>query len=187
VTQRVQIGLVFIITYFSVSYLHYPYLTYLLTKSGHWEVVLSQGLLQLILIWIYTKGLNYFPQEDIIDIYLKMGRWAAYIFLIPFVINLTALVAFDLRLHAEILISIFLTRTPYWSVLVLLIFISAYTAIKGWGTILRSSVFIFLLVIPLVMFNSISSMINFDFHNASPVWQPSFNFLLDINSLYLLG
>lgn len=186
-TRRVQIGLVFIITYFSVGYLHYPYLIYLLTQSGHWEVVLSQGLLQLILIWIYMKGLNYFPQKDIIDIYLKMGRWAAYLFLIPFVINLTALVAFDLRFHTEVLTSIFLTRTPYWSILVLLIFISAYTAIKGWGTILRSSVFIFLLVIPLVMFNSISSMINFDFQNAFPIWQSSINFLVDIKFLYLLG
>ncbi len=169
-TQRVQIGLVFVITYFSVGYLHYPYIVYLLTKTGHWEVVLSQGLVLLILIRIYTKG-----------------RVAACIFLFPLVINLTALIASLLRVHTEVFNSIFLTRTPYWAVLALLFSVTTYTAIKGLGTILRSSVFIFILVIPLVIFNCISSAVNFDVHNAAPAWRSSFDFLFDIKFIYLLG
>jgi hypothetical protein len=186
-TQRMQIGLVFVITYFSVGYLHYPYLVYSLTRTGHWEVVMSQGLVLLSLIWVYTKGLSYFPTRDVIDIYLRMGRAAACIFLLPLVINLTALVTSLLRVHTEVFNSIFLTRTPYWAILVLLFSITTYTAIKGLGTILRSSVFIFILVIPLVVFNCISAGVNFDIHNAAPAWRSTFDFLFDIKFIYLLG
>jgi hypothetical protein len=187
VTYRLQIGVIFIIIHLSFGYLAYPNLIYELTKTGHWEVVMCQGFLQLILIWIYIKGLNYFPKNDVIDIYLKIGRWAAFIFLTPFVINLIALVASNTRLHTDVIISIFLPRTPYWSVLILLFFISVYTAIKGLGTILRCSIFIFFIVIPLVAFNFFSSVINFDLHNVTPVWNLNLKFLLNIKFLYILG
>jgi hypothetical protein len=187
VTQRLQIGLVFIIMYLGSGFLLYPVLIYSLTKTGHWAVVLSYGLLQLILILIYKKGLDYFPKKDVIDIYLQMGRWAAFIFLIPYVFTLTALVAMGLRAHTEAFITIFLIRTPYWAVLVPLLFISTYTAIKGLGTILRSSVFIFFIVNFLVVIIFIFSIGNFNLQNASPVWPSSLNFLLNRNFFYLLG
>ncbi|SFD54782.1 Spore germination protein [Bacillus sp. OV194] len=186
-TQRIQIGAVFIIINLSFGYLVYPNLIYVLTKTAHWEVVMCQCFLQLILIWIYIKGLNYFPENDVIDIYLKMGRWAAIMFLTPFVINLIALVALNIRLHTEVIISIFLPRTPYWSIMTLLFFISVYTAIKGLGTILRSSIFIFLIVIPLVVFNIFSSFINFDLNNVTLGWNSPPKFLLNKNFFYLLG
>lgn len=186
-THRLQIGIIFIIIHLSFGYLLYPNLIYALTKTGHWEVVMCLGFLQLILIWIYIKGLNYFPQNDVIDIYLKIGRWAAFIFLTPFVFNLIALVAFHTRQHTEVIISIFLPRTPNWSILILLFFISVYTAIKGIGTILRCSIFIFFMVIPLVAFNFFSSTINFDLHNVTPVWNLNLKFLSDIKFFYLLG
>ncbi|MBN3543858.1 GerAB/ArcD/ProY family transporter [Fictibacillus barbaricus] len=186
-TQRIQIVIVFILIQLSIGYLVYPNLIYALTKTAHWEVVMFQGFLQWILIWIYIKGLNYFPENDVIDIYLKMGRWATIIILTPFVINLIALVAFNIRLHTEVIISVFLPRTPYWSILILLYFISVYTAIKGLGTIFRSSIFIFLIVIPLVLFNIFSSVINFDIHNVTPAWNSPARFLFNIKFFYLLG
>lgn len=186
-TQRIQIGIVFIIMHLSFFYLVYPNLIYELTQTAHWEVVLCHCFLQLTLILIYIKGLNYFPKNDVIDIYLKMGRWAAFIFLTPFVINLITLVALNIRLHTEVIISIFLPRTPYWSIMTMLFFISVYTAIKGLGTILRSSIFIFLFVIPLVVFNIFSSFINFDLHNVTLGWNLPPKFLLNKNFFYLLG
>lgn len=186
-TQRLQIGFVFVLMHLSAGYLTFPNFIYMLTDKGHWEVVLCLGFLQLILIWIYIKGLNYFPKKDVIDIYLKMGRMPAIIFLTPFVINLTALVAFNIRSHTEAINSIFLLKTPYWPVLMLLFFISTYTAIKGLDTILRFSIFIFFSVIPLLIFIFFSSAINFDLQNASPVWQSSLSFLLNINFFYLIG
>lgn len=186
-TSRLQFGLVFIIMYMGSGYLQYPSLVYKLTKTGHWGVILSYGLVQLILLMIYKKGLNYFPQKDMIDIFLKMGKWVAYIFLIPAVLIFTLLVAMSLRHHAEVIGSIFLIRTPSWAILILLLVISMYTAMKGLGTILRSSVFIFFIVNILVVFVIISSVVNFNFRNALPVWPSTFDFLTDINFLYLLG
>ncbi|WP_054028604.1 GerAB/ArcD/ProY family transporter [Bacillus sp. FJAT-28004] len=186
-TQRLQIWLVFIIMNMGFGFLMYPHLIYTLSNSGHWAVVLSYGLLQLILMMIFKKGLDYFPKKDVIDICLQMGRWAAFIFFIPYVINLTVFVAITLRAHSEDVVSVFLIRTPYWAVLVLLFFISTYTAIKGLGTILRSSAFIFFIINFLVVLVIASSTINFDFQNAAPAWPSSFNFLLKDNFFYLMG
>jgi Spore germination protein len=187
VTNRIQIGVIFIIINLSFGYLVYPNLIYALAKTAHWEVVLCQALLQLFLIWIYFKGLHFFPEKDVIDIYLKMGRWASFVILTPLIINLVTLLALNIRLHTEVIISIFLPRTPYWSIMILLFFISVYTAVKGLGTILRSSIFIFLIVIPLVLLNIFTSVVNFDVHNVTPSWHLPHKFLFHIKFLYLLG
>jgi len=187
VTNRIQIGIIFIIVNLSFGYLVYPNLVYGLVKIAHWEVVICQCFLQMILIWIYIRGLGYFQGNDVIDIYLKMGRWAAIIFLSPFVINLVTLVALNIRMHTEVIISIFLPRTPYWSIMILFFFISTYTAIKGIGTILRSSVFIFFIVIPLVVFSFFTSVVNFDLHNVTPSWYSPHKFLSNVKFYYLLG
>ncbi|MGG1678624.1 Ger(x)C family spore germination protein [Neobacillus sp. NRS-1170] len=186
-TKQLQIGIIFFNIHLSFGYLVYPNLLYAVAKTGHWEMVLCQGLLQLILIWIYMKGLDYFPNNDVIAILLNMGRWAAIIFLTPYVINLVALVAFNIRLHTEVIISIFLPRTPYWSIMILFFFISVYTAIKGLGTILRSSILIFMFVFPLVLTNIFSSVINFDLHNVVPGWHLPHKFMLNSKFVYLLG
>jgi hypothetical protein len=184
---KLQIAFIFIIMYVSLHHLFYPDLVFHLTNSGHWEVVLCQGLLQLFLIWIYIKGLSYFPQHDVIDIYLKMGKPVAFILLIPFVIFITVLVALNNRLHTEVIISIFLSRTPSWPVLVLLFFVTTYIALSGLGTILRSSFFIFFMIIPLMMLITFTSVINIDWFNALPVWQPSLDFLINKKFFYLMG
>ncbi|AOH53561.1 hypothetical protein ABE28_004290 [Peribacillus muralis] len=186
-TQRIQIAAVFIIIHLSFGYVVYPNLIYMLTETAHWEVIICQCLLQLILIWVYMKGLNYFPAQNVIDIYLKMGRWAAIIFLTPFAINLIVLASLNNRIHTEVIISIFLPRTPYWAILVLLFFISVYTALKGLGTILRSAIFIFLFVIPLVVLNIFSSSVNFNIHNVTPGLNLPPKFLLEMKFFYLLG
>lgn len=186
-TNRIQIGAIFIIINLSFGYLVYPNLIYALAKTAHWEVVLCQAFVQLFLIWIYFKGLNFFPEKDVIDIFLKIGRWFSFIILIPLIFNLVALFALNIRLHTEVINSIFLPRTPYWSIIILLFFISIYTAIKGLGTILRSSVIIFLIVIPLVLLNIFTSVINFDLHNVTPSWNSPLTFLFHIKFLYLIG
>ncbi|GGI18252.1 GerAB/ArcD/ProY family transporter [Gottfriedia solisilvae] len=186
-TNRIQIGVIFIIINLSFGYLLYPNLVYTLAKTAHWEVVLCQAFLQLLLIWIYFKGLSFFPEKDVIDIYLKMGRWFSFIFLTPLIINLVTLFALNIRLHTEVIISIFLPRTPYWSIMILLFVISIYTAVKGLGTILRSSVIIFLIVILLVVLNIFTSVVNFDVHNVTPSWSLPHKFLFNIKFLYLIG
>ncbi|MFD1356847.1 GerAB/ArcD/ProY family transporter [Fictibacillus halophilus] len=185
--RPLQIGLTFIIIQLSFGYLIFPDLIYDLTNTAHWALVMCHGIVQLFLIWIYFKGLSYFPQSDVVDVYFKIGRWVAFLYFIPFVINLILIVAFNNRVHTEVIISIFLPRTPYWSILILLFFISAYTATKGIGTILRCSVFLSFLVIPLVVFNIFSSTVNFDLHNVSQVWDLPIQSWLDIKFFYLLG
>ncbi|MGD6992103.1 GerAB/ArcD/ProY family transporter [Sutcliffiella horikoshii] len=185
--QKLQIGFIFIIMYVSLNHLFYPDLILQLTNYGHWGVVFCQGLLQLFLIWIYIKGLSYFPHQDVIDICLKIGKPIAFILLIPFVISLTVLVTINNRLHTDVIISIFLPRTPSWPVLVLLFFITTYIALTGLGTILRASFFIFFMVIPLLLMITFTSFINIDWYNAAPIRPPSINFLIEKNFFYLMG
>lgn len=186
-TKQLQIVAVFIIVSLSYGYLLYPSIIYSLTDTTHWLVVLSQGFIQLILVWLYIKGLKRFPQHTLLDIYSKMGKWMTLLFLFPFALNLIALITFSVRMHTETILSIFLPRTPYWSILLLLLFISAYTAIKGFDTILRSAIFIVLLILFIILLNTFSSFVNYDVYNIASDKHVSIAFLLNPKFLTLIG
>ncbi|MED1865798.1 GerAB/ArcD/ProY family transporter [Fictibacillus nanhaiensis] len=186
-TYRIQLGVVFIILHLSFSYIIYPNLVYSLTRTAHWEVVMWQGFFQILLLLIFLRGLSYFPKNDVVEIFLKMGKGIAIFFLMPLAINLVGLIALNLRIHTDVITALFLPRTPYWSITILLFLISVYTAVNGFKTILRSSVFIFLIVLPLVLFNLFSSYVNIDIENVQTVWNSPPKFLLDINFFYVIG
>jgi hypothetical protein len=168
-------------------YLLYPKLVISMTEGGHWAVILTQGLLQMVFMLIFKKGLDYFPKMDVIDIFRQMGKWVAFILLVPFAFVLTMMVGFGLRSHTDQIIMIFLNRTPNWVVLALFVFISAFGAIKGLETILRSSVLVFIIVNLIILFIAFTMMINIDFHNALPAWPSSLRFLWNAKFNYLTG
>jgi hypothetical protein len=182
-----QPGFTFIIMHMGNIFFLYVKLVYLTTNSGHWEVVMTQSLIQFLLMWLYIKALSRFPQNDIIDIYLKAGKWIAFAILLPIVVHLTMYVMLNIRAHSELLEYAFLPRTPFWAIMILLFFVSTYTSLKGLKTILRCSVFIFFLVIPCLIFIICSSMTNIDIHNASPFWNRSFDFITDKNFPSIVG
>lgn len=186
-TQRVQIALLVCVASGGFVYLLYPRLVISSMNSGHWAMVLFQGLLQMVFMLIYKKGLDYFPKNDLIDIFRQMGKWVAFIILVPYAFVLTSMIGFGLRAHSEEIISIFLNRTPYWAVLALLVFISAFAAIKGLETMLRASVIVFIIINLLIMFNTLTVMTNFDFHNALPAWPSSLHFLWNGKFTFLTG
>lgn len=187
-TQRVQMALLVCVASGGFVYLLYPRLVISSTDSGHWVMVLFQGLLQIFFMLIYKKGLDYFPDKDLIDIFRQMGKWVAFIILVPYAFILTSMVGFGLRAHSEEIIAILrMSRTPYWAVLAFLVFISAFAAIKGLGTMLRASVIVFIITNLFIVFNTLTVTANFDFYNAFPVWPSSLQFLWDSNFNFLTG
>ncbi|TVY05591.1 GerAB/ArcD/ProY family transporter [Paenibacillus cremeus] len=185
--HRVQLVLLVCVMNGGFVYLLYPKILYSITVGGHWVVILYEGLLQMVFMLIYKKGLDYFPKKDVIEIFRQMGKWAAYIVLVPFAFVLTAMVGFGLRAHSEEIREIFLNRTPSWAVLVLLVFLAALAAVKGLETMMRACVVVFIIVNSLVLFIMFTIIINFDVHNASPVLPMSPNFLLNTKINYLAG
>lgn len=185
--QRVQIVFLVCIMSGGFVYLLYPKLIISMTEGGHWAVILTQGLLQMVFMLIFKKGLDYFPNKDVIDIFRQVGKWVAFIFLVPFAFVLTTLVGFGLRSHTDQINLIFLIRTPNWAILALFVFISAFGAIKGLETILRSSVIVFIIVNLIILFIAFTGMSNFDFHNALPAWPSSLHFLWSAKFNYLTG
>ncbi|MEC1177231.1 GerAB/ArcD/ProY family transporter [Metasolibacillus meyeri] len=186
-TKQLQIVMVFIIVYLSFGYLLYPDLIYTLTDTTHWLVVLCQSLLHVALVCLYIQGLKYFPNSTVTDIYLKMGKWAAIVVLLPFVVNLIGLMTFSLRMHTEAIRAIFLPRTPYWAILLLLMSIAFYVALKGFSAILRSAIFILFIILFISLMNTLSSFINYDVYNIAQDKDFSLAFLSDKRFLYLLG
>lgn len=186
-TQRVQIVFLVCIMSGGFVYLLYPKLVISMTEGGHWAVILTQGLQQMVFMLIFKKGLDYFPKKDVIDIFRQMGKWVAFILLVPLAFVLTTMVGVGLRSHTDQIIMIFLNRTPNWTVLALFVFISAFAAIKGLETMLRSSVIVFIIVNLVILFIAFTGMKNFDFHNALPAWPSSLSFLWNANFNYLTG
>ena len=185
--QKWQVGYVFIIMNLGTAFYLYDKLIYSSTNRGHWEVILCQGLLQLFLIWLYIKGLKKFPKKDIIDIYLKIGRWLGIVMIVPLIVHLVIEVLLNIRANSEIIVFAFLPRTPNWAVMLLLFFVSTYTSIKGLQTILRSSIFLFFIIIPNLIFIMSLSIVNLDIQNAFPFWNTSVDFLFNGHFPYIVG
>lgn len=185
--HRVQLVMLVCVMSGGFVFLLYPKIINSITVGGHWVVILCAGLLQMVFMLIYKKGLDYFPKKDVIDIFRQMGKWAACIVLVPLAFVFTAIVGYGLRAHSDATIAIFLNRTPSWAVLAVFVFLAALAAVKGLETMMRASVVVFIIVNSLVLFIAFTVIINFDVHNASPVLPTSPKFLLNTKFYYLSG
>ncbi|MFC5451000.1 GerAB/ArcD/ProY family transporter [Paenibacillus aestuarii] len=185
--QRIQLVTLVCVMTGGFVYLLYPRIINSITVGGHWVVILYEGLLQMIFMLLYKKGLDYFPKKDVIDIFRQMGKWAAYIVLVPFAFVLTVIAGCGLRAHSEEIRAVFLNRTPFWAILALFVFLAALAAIKGLETMMRASVVVFIIVNSLVLFITFTVITNFDVYNSSPVLPTSPNFLLNTKIYYLSG
>ncbi|WP_053375310.1 GerAB/ArcD/ProY family transporter [Paenibacillus sp. FJAT-27812] len=147
------------------------------TKSGHWEPILVGFFLEWILMWVYLKGLAVFPKMDLVDIFNDLiGKWAARIFLLPLILFFFVDLSVILRVHAEMLTVTFLPEYPIWTI-VLLVVIPLYAAWKGIDTIIRSTIILFILCMPITVFSFITSFGNFDIKNSYPLVDAKLSFL----------
>lgn len=147
--------------------------------NAYWIPVTFMFVLEWIFVWVYLKGLSFFPGMDLAEVLIQTtGKWAAFIILIPFVFYLLTDVVLMSRNIAAMVTMIFLPITPLWALLSF-IAISIFCAMGGLPTILRSGMVFLVLFSPVLLFSFFSTVNYIDLHNALPITDWRFKFLTD--------
>ncbi|WP_138752284.1 GerAB/ArcD/ProY family transporter [Paenibacillus sinopodophylli] len=147
------------------------------TSEGHWLAIIIGLVLNGAMVWLYMKGLGYFPQQDIISIYTGLGKGAAVLFLLPLIFFLFITNIITIRAFSEAITLIFLANTPLWAIMALIIIISGYIALNGVESIFRTGVLLAILFLPVILFTICISFQNVDFRYFFPIMDEKLTFL----------
>ncbi|WP_257009706.1 spore germination protein [Evansella halocellulosilytica] len=145
----------------------------------HWLPILIGVVVHITFIWIFMKGLSFFENKSIVDIYFEAGKGISFIFLVPVMIYFLLVTITTVSAHSEIINIAFLSETPDWAIIVLFLVIAAYIATKGVEAILRTGLLIALLFFPLTIFIYFMSFQNVDWRYFFPLFDIDYSFLTE--------
>ncbi|NQX58305.1 GerAB/ArcD/ProY family transporter [Paenibacillus qinlingensis] len=175
--STLTVPLFFIGAHCSIIFLLFPRAVLHTTKFGHWEPAAMYTLIEIILMVILLKGLNKSGDLDYADILLPLGRWISIVLLLPLVIYILMIGVLGIRGFAELMIIVFVVRSPLFSILILLSFITLLGSSIGPQGILRASTLISLLHLPALIFALVGCLVNSTFTNIFPLVNTNFDFL----------
>lgn len=164
-----QVATLYILAHVGVIFYLYPSNLLETMESGHWVAVLIGFLIHIAIVWGYMWGLGRFERGNVIDIFLKLGKWPALLMMMPVFFYLLVAVAITTRAYGEIITLLFLSSTPLWAMMALILAVSLFLAIQSIGTILRTSMLLLALCLPPTMFVLVSSFQNIDWHYLLPL------------------
>ncbi|MFC5452522.1 GerAB/ArcD/ProY family transporter [Paenibacillus aestuarii] len=168
--------LMYLIMHFGLIFFMYPENIIASTDAVHWIAILSGLAVQLIFIAVYMKGLNFFPGRDIIDIYSSTGLGVSLLFLLPIALYFLMVNIITIRAYSEIISIVFLSNTPLWAIMILLLLVATYIAGKGVETIFRTGLLLGLLFLPLILLIFLASFQNVDWNYVFPLYENDFSF-----------
>ncbi|WP_430509755.1 GerAB/ArcD/ProY family transporter [Gottfriedia solisilvae] len=171
-----QVVIMYILTHLSLIFFMYPRNIIASTGEGHWLPIMIGLIFHFLFIAIYMKGLSYFPNKDLITIYLGVGKFIAIIFLLPITLYFIMIIIITIRAYSEIITIVFLSKTPLWAIMAFLLFISTYLASKEVESIFRTGALIAFLFLPLIILIFGSSIQNVDWHYLFPIVDKQFTF-----------
>ncbi|MBD2872279.1 GerAB/ArcD/ProY family transporter [Paenibacillus arenilitoris] len=175
--KSLHIVLLYCLTQLGVIYFVYPEDIIASAEEGHWLPVVLGIFVNLIVTAAYMKGLRYFPKQDLIGILTGVGKTAAVLFLLPITVYLFMVNLITVRAFAEIITIVFLSNTPLWSIIALLLAISGLIAMNGAFSIMRTGVLLGLLFLPLMAFVIFMSFQNADWRYVFPLLDDNLGFL----------
>ncbi|QGH34209.1 GerAB/ArcD/ProY family transporter [Gracilibacillus salitolerans] len=172
-----QVILMYFITHVGLIFFMYPTDIIESASRTHWVPIFIGMVFHLVFIWIYMKGLSYFPGKNIIDIYMEKGKGLSLIFLIPiigyfFLANITTV-----RAYSEIINIVFLSETPLWATMIPFLFIATYIAAKGINVIFHTAFIVACVFLPLFLFIFILSFQNVDWRYFFPLFDIDYSFI----------
>ncbi|ARU61432.1 hypothetical protein CBW65_10765 [Tumebacillus avium] len=158
----------------------------LVLGTAPWVAVLTVSLIYFLHLWLYVSGLKKFPGQNLIDIFLEKGTWAARLLLLPYALYVLFSIIIVIRAHAEMLTVTMFKQTPIWALSLMLIIVPMYLAGKGIATILRSAMLLSAICLPLLAGSILMTYQNLDYRNLLPLTDFSFSYLHDVRFYSLL-
>ena len=166
--KSVHVMILYILSHLGLIFFMYPGNIISSTEQGHWLPILLGIIIHFTFLFVYLKGLSFFPKKDIITIYTEIGKGIALLFLIPIFIYFMMILLITVRAYAEIITIVFLSNTPLWAIMLLLLSISTYIASNGVEVIFRTGLLLSILFLPIILFIFFTSFQNVDWRYAIP-------------------
>ncbi|MFE5320043.1 GerAB/ArcD/ProY family transporter [Paenibacillus sp. NPDC056579] len=167
--KSIQVMLMYILTHVGLIFFVYPADIVCSMEIGHWLAVTVGFAIHIIFVIVYMKGLSYFNRQDLIDIYLTAGKAAAIALLTPVLFYLLAVNIITVRAYSEIVSLNFLSDTPLWVIMLLLVAVSTFMAVLGIESLFRTALLMAFLFLPLVAFVLLTVFQNADWHYLLPL------------------
>ncbi|WP_168123506.1 GerAB/ArcD/ProY family transporter [Paenibacillus sp. HB172176] len=164
-----QVASMYFMTHLGLIFFIYPGAIIASTTQGHWIPIVMGFIVHMAAISFYMKGLKDAGNMDIISLNLKFGKGMPILILLPLTLYLLMSCIVTVRSLAEMMTIVFLSNTPLWAIMILFLLISTYMAFKGISSILRTGVLIGLLNVPIMLFFSLFSFQNVDWHYVFPL------------------
>ncbi len=185
-----QIVVMYILTHLGLIFFLYPANIIESSSEAQWIPIGIGVILHFVIVLIYLKGLSYFQNKNIIDIYSSFGKLWTILLLIPTGLYLLMINIITVRAYSEIINIIFLTKTPLWAIMLLILSISCYLSMQELSAIFKTGFLLSFLFLPLVLFVICISFQNVDWRYAFPMWSSDFSFIKKqsyFNSYFAIG
>ncbi|MEF3303172.1 GerAB/ArcD/ProY family transporter [Paenibacillus sp. GYB003] len=177
--KSLHVATLYVLSHLGLIFFLYPGSIIASVTEGFWAPILFGFVVHVALLSIYMKGLSHFPKKDLIRIYSDVGKRVSAVFLLPVAFYLLIVGILTVRAYSEIITIVFLSDTPLWAIMALLLAISTYIAAKGIETICRTGILLAVLFLPIVLFVFFASFQNADWRYAVPLFDIDFSFLRD--------
>ncbi|QHW33604.1 GerAB/ArcD/ProY family transporter [Paenibacillus rhizovicinus] len=164
-----QVALTYFISNLGLIFFLYPGDIIACTEDGHWIPILLGFIVQIIVLHLYTTGLGYIGKKDIISLCLGIGKGMPFLILLPMAVYLLMVCIIAVRTLSEIMTIVFLSSTPLWAIMLLFLAISTYIAFQGITSILRTSVLLSFINVPVILFFFSASFQNVDWRYVFPL------------------
>jgi spore germination protein (amino acid permease) len=190
VDKSLYVVIMYILTHIGLILFLYPGNIIDSSSQGQWIPIIIGVIVHFIILFLLLTGLDRFPHQDIITIYLRAGKLVTFIFLFPTSLYFFMANIITVRAYSEVVTIVFLSNTPLWAIMALLLILSSYLAIKGVEAIFRTGILLLLFLFPLICFILVVAFQNVDWHYVYPLWNDDFSFLTDssyLRSFFAIG
>ncbi len=175
--RSLYVVILYVLTHVGLILFLYPANIITSTTQGHWIPIMIGISIHFILLYLLLKGISHFPNKDIISIYMEKGKLLSFVFLTPIFVYFLMANIISVRAYSEIVSIVFLSKTPLWAIMAIVMMGSCYLSIKGIESIIRTGYLIFLLFFPILCFIIIASFQNVDWRYIYPLLPSDFSFL----------
>jgi len=147
------------------------------TAYGHWEPVLLNTLIEFVLTIVLLKGLGKAGDMDYADLFLPLGRWVSTLLILVIVSYFLFIAVMGIRGFAELMLIVFVVRSPLYAILLLLCLITWLGSSISPQGILRASNLLSIIYLPALFFALAGCFVNAKLLNLFPIVNTSFDFL----------
>ncbi|MFD0588109.1 GerAB/ArcD/ProY family transporter [Paenibacillus sp. GCM10027627] len=160
--------MMYLITHMGLIFFLYPADIIDSVYQGQWYPILLGFAFHLTVVIVFMKGMSLFGELDLVDSLRTAGNWAAILLLLPVAIYLLLACVITVRAYSDIVTIVFLSNTPLWAIMALVLTISSFMATLGIEAMFRTAILLFIIFIPLALFVIIASFQNADWMYMLP-------------------